>query len=79
MINTSQNSQNSNNSNGSNNSNQNKPHTYKVVKLIGEGSFGKAYLVECNTDKVIFILKYYLIYLNRKILLSRYVLLKQYP
>lgn len=29
------------------------PNTYKVIKMIGEGSFGKAYLVECNNDKVI--------------------------
>jgi hypothetical protein len=31
---------------------QNKPQTYRVIKLIGEGAFGKAYLVECNADKV---------------------------
>jgi hypothetical protein len=30
----------------------NKPNTYRVIRLIGEGSFGKAYLVECNSDKV---------------------------
>lgn len=30
----------------------NPPHTYRVIRLIGEGSFGKAYLVECNSDKV---------------------------
>lgn len=32
-----------------------KPHTYRVIKLIGEGAFGKAYLVECNSDKVVYI------------------------
>jgi len=26
--------------------------TYKKLKLLGEGSFGKAYLVECASDKV---------------------------
>jgi NIMA (never in mitosis gene a)-related kinase len=25
---------------------------YKKVKTLGEGSFGKAYLVECQSDKV---------------------------
>jgi hypothetical protein len=25
---------------------------YKKVKLLGEGSFGKAYLVECQSDNV---------------------------
>lgn len=33
----------------------NKPQTYRVIRMIGEGSFGKAYIVECNADKVIFI------------------------
>ena len=28
---------------------------YKKVKTLGEGSFGKAYLVECQSDKVRFI------------------------
>ena len=26
--------------------------TYKKLSLLGEGSFGKAYLVECGSDKV---------------------------
>ena len=26
--------------------------TYKQIKLLGQGSFGKAYLVECSLDKV---------------------------
>lgn len=26
--------------------------TYKSLKLLGQGSFGKAYLVECSLDKV---------------------------
>lgn len=28
------------------------PEVYKKVKTLGEGSFGKAYLVECQSDKV---------------------------
>jgi hypothetical protein len=59
MINSNQNKDNSNLSNGSgstnsggSSSNQNKPQTYKVIKLIGEGAFGRAYLVECNSDRV---------------------------
>lgn len=28
------------------------PEVYKKVKTLGEGSFGKAYLVECKSDKV---------------------------
>lgn len=31
------------------------PEVYKKVKTLGEGSFGKAYLVECQSDKVRFI------------------------
>ena len=34
---------------------QAKDQTYKQVKLLGQGSFGKAYLVECSSDKVILI------------------------
>lgn len=26
--------------------------TYSQIKILGIGSFGKAYLVECNNDKV---------------------------
>jgi len=26
--------------------------TYTQIKILGVGSFGKAYLVECNNDKV---------------------------
>lgn len=26
--------------------------TYTQIKILGIGSFGKAYLVECNNDKV---------------------------
>jgi hypothetical protein len=40
--------------NSSNSSKETKPQTYRVIKMIGEGSFGKAYLVECNSDKVIY-------------------------
>ena len=29
-----------------------KPVTYTQIKILGIGSFGKAYLVECNNDKV---------------------------
>jgi hypothetical protein len=32
------------------------PEVYKKVKTLGEGSFGKAYLVECQSDKVIHII-----------------------
>jgi serine/threonine protein kinase len=39
------------NSNPNNNQN-NKPQTYTQIKKLGEGSFGKAYLVECTADKV---------------------------
>ena len=31
------------------------PVTYNQIKILGIGSFGKAYLVECNHDKVILI------------------------
>ena len=59
MINTNQNKDNTGSSNNSANSgnsinSQNKPQTYKVIKLIGEGAFGRAYLVECNSDRVIY-------------------------
>jgi hypothetical protein len=27
--------------------------TYKKIKLLGKGSFGKAFLVECGSDNVI--------------------------
>lgn len=47
MLANKQNSQESNSSNS-----QSKPQTYRVIRLIGEGSFGKAYLVECNADRV---------------------------
>jgi len=30
-----------------------KPLTYTQIKVLGIGSFGKAYLVECNNDKVL--------------------------
>lgn len=26
--------------------------SYKKIKVLGEGSFGKAFLVECGSDKV---------------------------
>jgi serine/threonine protein kinase len=51
MLNSNQNVQKEN----SQQSTQNRPQTYRVIKLIGEGAFGKAYLVECNADKVSFI------------------------
>jgi len=37
------------------NPNQNQPvkhQTYNQIKILGRGSFGKAFLVECNPDKV---------------------------
>ncbi len=30
---------------------------YNRIKLLGEGSFGKAYLVECKKDKSLCVLK----------------------
>lgn len=30
---------------------------YKRIKLLGEGSFGKAYLVECFSDGKLFVVK----------------------
>lgn len=27
---------------------------YKIIRLIGEGSFGKAYLVECTKDSKLY-------------------------
>ena len=30
----------------------NKHQTYNQIKILGRGSFGKAFLVECNSDKV---------------------------
>lgn len=35
-----------------NHENNKKPVTYTQIKILGIGSFGKAYLVECNDDKV---------------------------
>ena len=35
-----------------------KPVTYTQIKILGVGSFGKAYLVECNNDKVKLHIKY---------------------
>ena len=29
-----------------------KHQTYNQIKILGRGSFGKAFLVECNSDKV---------------------------
>jgi hypothetical protein len=31
---------------------QQKPNSYKMIRVIGEGTSGKAYLVENNTEKV---------------------------
>jgi hypothetical protein len=39
-------------SSNENNANVQKPVTYTQIKILGIGSFGKAYLVECNNDKV---------------------------
>lgn len=41
------------NSNSNLNMNQKKYENYTKIKLLGEGSFGKAYLVQCESDKVI--------------------------
>jgi hypothetical protein len=51
MISTN-NNENKTNNNNNGQQNINKPQTYRVIRLVGEGSFGKAYLVECNSDKV---------------------------
>jgi len=32
--------------------NQKKYEIYTKIKLLGEGAFGKAYLVQCESDKV---------------------------
>lgn len=34
------------------------PEVYKKMKTLGEGSFGKAYLVECQSDKVSGLISY---------------------
>lgn len=39
-------------SNNEKNTNKQKPVTYTQIKVLGIGSFGKAYLVESNEDKV---------------------------
>ncbi|EAR89595.1 Serine/Threonine kinase domain protein (macronuclear) [Tetrahymena thermophila SB210] len=42
------------------NGNNNQPHDnerYKQIKLLGEGSFGKAYLVECQSDGSLCVIK----------------------
>ena len=33
-------------------SNTNEKYKYIPIKLLGKGSYGKCYLVECTTDKV---------------------------
>ena len=48
------------NSNSNLNMNPKKYENYTKIKLLGEGSFGKAYLVQCESDKVIKTKKYYL-------------------
>lgn len=30
---------------------------YKKIKLLGEGSFGKAYLVQCLKDQTFYVIK----------------------
>ena len=35
----------------------NENEIYKRIKLLGEGSFGKAYLVECIHDKSLCVIK----------------------
>lgn len=39
------------------NNQQNKPQSYKMIRIIGEGTSGRAYLVENNSDKVYYKLK----------------------
>ena len=48
-----------NNINNSNNinSNNNDHELYQRIRLLGEGSFGKAYLVECTSDKSLCVIK----------------------
>ncbi len=69
MINSKEKESNSSN----NNNNQSKPKTYKMIKLIGEGAFGKAYLVECIADRVINLIYFhlYIIIIFRDSALSR--------
>ena len=43
---------------------QNKPQSYKMIRIIGEGTSGKAYLVENNTEKVLIKLKKILVSLR---------------
>lgn len=40
------------NSNSDQNTNNTKNRNYIQLKLLGEGSFGKAFLVESSSDKV---------------------------
>ncbi len=42
------------NTDSNGNGNAKAPITYSQIKILGIGSFGKAYLVECNNDKVKF-------------------------
>ena len=37
--------------------NQSEKDLYRRIKLLGEGSFGKAYLVECVADKTLCVIK----------------------
>jgi hypothetical protein len=50
MISESHNTNQSENNNSTNQ--QNKPQSYKMIRIIGEGTSGRAYLVENNSDKV---------------------------
>jgi hypothetical protein len=50
MISDSHNTNQTENSNPENT--QNKPQSYKMIRIIGEGTSGRAYLVENNADKV---------------------------
>lgn len=57
--------------------NTNTPDGYKFIKLLGQGSYGKAYLVECLSDNVYFkyILKHFL-FTRKNMLLNPFQLIK---
>ena len=46
---------------------ENNGNKYKQIRLLGEGSFGKAYLVECIEDKVTINTFIYILYFNKQL------------
>lgn len=47
--------------------------TYKQIKVLGQGSYGKAILVECSLDKVRFF--YIILYTYTYIILKSHIIL----